>query len=95
MRNHLNENDFDLRENEREWFCTYTRFETEAKGNSEIAYCPYECFRFSLTLIQSRDISLLAIIPIQIHWEVESILRQLRIGTHFLPFLPATIKDSL
>ena len=39
------ENEFDLRENEpvrkthfHEWFRTKTRFDTEAKGNSEIAY---------------------------------------------------------
>ena len=46
MRNHCYENDFDLHENETgmqnsfsyEWFRTYTRFETEAQGNSEMAY---------------------------------------------------------
>ena len=40
------ENEFDLHENEPvdrtyEWFPTKTRFETEAKGNSEIAYSFY------------------------------------------------------
>ena len=46
MRNHSNENEFDLHENVRarethfsyERFRTKTRFETEAKGNSEMAY---------------------------------------------------------
>ena len=46
MQNHSNENEFDLYENGRasensfsyEWFRTKTHFDTEAKGNSEMAY---------------------------------------------------------
>ena len=38
MRSYSNENDFDLHENGRKGgSCTETRFETEAKGNSEMA----------------------------------------------------------
>ena len=42
MRNHSNENNFDLHENgpagETHFHCTKTRFESEAKGSSEMTY---------------------------------------------------------
>ena len=61
MHKHSYENEFNLHVNEisfsYERMSTKTRFKKEAKGNSEIAYCVFECFYQSSNSISDSYLS--------------------------------------